>query len=73
MNKINLSFTCMYNIYFFTCSAVEEPQLFNLWQYHAKYVQQSTSRKSHAETLHDSGFPSKLNLYLIISHPRLSE
>lgn len=64
----------MHNIYFFYFSALEEPQSFNLWQDHAKYVQQSTSRKYYREQLHeDSGFPSELNLYLKSSHARLSD
>ncbi|XP_025408821.1 zinc finger BED domain-containing protein 4-like [Sipha flava] len=55
-------------------TAVEEPQTFNLWQDHAKYVQQSTSRKSHRGQLQeDSGFSSELNLYLKSSYARLSD
>lgn len=62
----------MYSIYF---SAVEEPQSFNLWQDHAKFVQQSTSRKSHRGQLQEecSGFPSELNFYLKSSLARLSD
>ncbi|XP_050434160.1 uncharacterized protein LOC126841624 [Adelges cooleyi] len=54
-------------------TTVDEPQAFNLWQDHAKYVQQSTSRKSHRGQLQDSEFPSELNLYLKSSHARLSD
>lgn len=65
----------MYNNYFFYFSVVEEPQLINLWQDHAKYVQQSTSRRFHGRQLQDSEFPSELNLnlYLKSSHARLSD
>ncbi|XP_050065455.1 zinc finger BED domain-containing protein 4-like [Aphis gossypii] len=57
-------------------TTVEEPQAFNLWQDHAKFVQQSTSHKSHrgrGQLLVDSEFPSELNLYLKSSHARLSD
>ncbi|VVC43212.1 Ribonuclease H-like domain,HAT, C-terminal dimerisation domain [Cinara cedri] len=43
------------------------------WQDHAKYIQQSTSRKFHGEQLQDSAFPNELNLYLKSSHARLSD
>ncbi|KAL5238824.1 hypothetical protein ACI65C_006234 [Semiaphis heraclei] len=55
-------------------SSVEGPRSLNLWQDHAKHVQQSTSRKSHRGRLQEeSGFPSELNLYLKSSHTRLSD
>lgn len=46
-----------------------------MWQDHAKFVQQSTSRKSHRGQLQEeySGFPSELNLYLKSSLARLSD
>ncbi|KAL5238826.1 hypothetical protein ACI65C_006236 [Semiaphis heraclei] len=55
-------------------TTVEGPRSLNLWQDHAKHVQQSTSRKSHRGRLQEeSGFPSELNLYLKSSHTRLSD
>jgi len=61
-----------YLLFYF--SAIEGPQSFNLWQDHAKHVQQSTSGKSHRGRLQEErGFPSELNLYQKSSHARLSD